>query len=131
MSFDKPFLIIGHRGAAGLEPENTLRSFSRAVELGVDAVELDVHWVHEELIVIHDDTLERTTDGSGLLDSISLDELRSKAKKAEHSPADATAFKRYHLNIPQEGVAEPWLDLDIYDKAQPRTPLADLAGMPC
>jgi glycerophosphoryl diester phosphodiesterase len=76
VSLDLPFLIIGHRGAAGLEPENTLRSFSRAVRLGVDAVELDVHWVYGELIVIHDDTLERTTNGSGSLDSISLAELR-------------------------------------------------------
>lgn len=76
MSLDIPFPIIGHRGAAGLEPENTLRSFSRAVRLGVDAVELDVHWVHDELIVIHDDTLERTTNGTGPLDSISLAELR-------------------------------------------------------
>lgn len=93
MSFDKPFLIIGHRGAAGLEPENTLRSFSRAVELGVDAVELDVHWVHDELIVIHDDTLERTTDGSGLLDSISLDELRElDAGAGERIPTLAEAL---------------------------------------
>ena len=77
VSLDLPFLIIGHRGAAGLEPENTLRSFSRAIQLGVDAVELDVHRVHGELIVIHDDTLERTTNGSGPLDSISLAELRT------------------------------------------------------
>jgi glycerophosphoryl diester phosphodiesterase len=76
VTLDKPFLIIGHRGAAGLEPENTLRSFSRAVKLGVDAVELDVYWVHDELIVIHDDTLERTTNGSGSLYSISLADLR-------------------------------------------------------
>ena len=76
VSLENPFLIIGHRGAAGLEPENTLRSFRRAVELGVDAVELDVHWVHNELIVIHDDTLERTTSGSGSLYSISLADLR-------------------------------------------------------
>ena len=89
MSLDIPFPIIGHRGAAGLEPENTLRSFSRAVRLGVDAVELDVHWVHDELIVIHDDTLERTTNGTGPLDSISLAELRElDAGAGERIPTD-------------------------------------------
>jgi glycerophosphoryl diester phosphodiesterase len=93
MPFDNPFLIIGHRGAAGLEPENTLRSFSRAVELGVDAVELDVHCVHDELIVIHDDTLERTTNGSGPLDSISLGEIRElDAGAGERVPTLAEAL---------------------------------------
>ena len=93
VTLDKPFLIIGHRGAAGLEPENTLRSFSRAVELGVDAIEMDVHWVHDELLVIHDDTLERTTNGSGLLDSISLQALRElDAGAGERIPTLAEAL---------------------------------------
>jgi glycerophosphoryl diester phosphodiesterase len=70
------FLIIGHRGAAGLEPENTLRSFTRAIELGVDAIELDVYCVDGELVVIHDDTLERTTDGHGDVMATSFDALR-------------------------------------------------------
>jgi glycerophosphoryl diester phosphodiesterase len=70
------FMIIGHRGAAGLEPENTLRSFRRALELGVDAIELDVHRVEDELVVIHDDTLERTTNGQGPVAGLSLTALR-------------------------------------------------------
>lgn len=64
-SFDQPPVIIGHRGAAGLLPENTLPSFRRAVALGVQAVELDVHLCDGQLVVIHDPTLERTTNGSG------------------------------------------------------------------
>jgi glycerophosphoryl diester phosphodiesterase len=71
-----PTLIIGHRGAAGLRPENTLPSFAHAVELGVQAVELDVHVVEGELVVIHDDSLERTTDGSGRVADCSLAELK-------------------------------------------------------
>ena len=67
MGFGGEFLVIGHRGAAGLAPENTLASFARAVELGVDAVELDVHVVESRLVVIHDDTVDRTTDGRGVL----------------------------------------------------------------
>src|SRR5215468_1025511 len=65
MPADDGFMIIGHRGAAGLEPENTLRSFARAIEIGVDAIELDVYCVDDHLVVIHDDTLERTTNGRG------------------------------------------------------------------
>ncbi len=75
--FDEPFLLIGHRGAAGLEPENTLPSFERAVELGVSAVELDVHVVANELFVIHDETLDRTTNGAGPVADLSPAELRT------------------------------------------------------
>jgi glycerophosphoryl diester phosphodiesterase len=71
-----PFLIIGHRGAAGLEPENTLRSFARALEIGVDAIELDVYCVDGKLVVIHDDTLERTTNGRGNVMATSYEALR-------------------------------------------------------
>lgn len=75
--FDEPFLLIGHRGAAGLEPENTLRSFQRAVELGVSAIELDVYEREGTLIVIHDDTVDRTTNGKGAVASLSLEALRA------------------------------------------------------
>lgn len=76
MSFSDRVLIIGHRGAAGLSPENTLPSFRRAWALGVNAVELDVHLVEDELVVIHDDTLERTTNGQGPVAGRSLAALR-------------------------------------------------------
>ena len=68
--------IVGHRGAAGLEPENTLAGFAKAVALSVDAVELDVHLVEGELVVIHDDTVDRTTDGAGALAELGLAKLR-------------------------------------------------------
>ncbi len=71
------FLIIGHRGASGTEPENTLRSFRKAVDVGADGIELDVHTCATgELVVIHDDTVDRTTDGSGKVSELSLDQLR-------------------------------------------------------
>jgi glycerophosphoryl diester phosphodiesterase len=69
-------LKIGHRGAKGHAPENTLVSFQRAIELGVDGIELDVHLTSDKhLIVIHDDTVDRTTSGSGLVNSFTLDAL--------------------------------------------------------
>lgn len=70
------FLIIGHRGAAGLELENSLSSFRRAVELAVDAIEFDVHRVDDQIVVIHDDTLDRTTRGEGRISSFSFEHLR-------------------------------------------------------
>ncbi|WP_350347570.1 glycerophosphodiester phosphodiesterase family protein [Agromyces sp. G08B096] len=58
--------ITGHRGALAVAPENTMRSFQAAVDAGVDEIELDVHLsVDGYLVVIHDETLDRTTDGSG------------------------------------------------------------------
>ena len=77
MSFDPERLIVGHRGAAGLAPENTLAGFSTAASLGVHAVELDVHCVHGRLLVIHDDRLDRTTSGRGDLVSLDIAGLRA------------------------------------------------------
>ena len=62
----KHFLKIGHRGAKGLVAENTLESIQKALDIGVDMIEIDVHkCTSGELWVIHDFTLDRTTDGSG------------------------------------------------------------------
>ena len=76
MFFSKEFVVIGHRGAPNFRPENTLSSFEYAIDAGVDAIELDVHLVEGQLIVIHDGTLERTTNGSGSIYTKSLRELR-------------------------------------------------------
>jgi glycerophosphoryl diester phosphodiesterase len=70
-------LCIGHRGATGHLPENTLPSFERAIDLGCDWVELDVYAIEEELLVIHDKRVDRTTNGSGYLKDLSLTYLRS------------------------------------------------------
>ncbi len=58
-------LCIGHRGAMGHAPENTLKSIAKALELGAPWVEVDVYPVEGHLVVIHDNRLERTTNGSG------------------------------------------------------------------
>lgn len=69
--------IIAHRGASGEYPENTLLAFSQALAQGADAIELDVFAVENELIVIHDARLERTTDGKGSIYQHTLAELAS------------------------------------------------------
>jgi glycerophosphoryl diester phosphodiesterase len=70
-------LKIGHRGAKGHEPENTLASFQKAMNLHVDGIELDVHLSSDgELMVIHDATIDRTTNGKGAVNKLSLPELK-------------------------------------------------------
>ncbi len=68
--------IIGHRGAAGIAPENTLGGFRAAAALGVSWVEFDVQMTADgRAVVLHDDTLDRTTDGGGPVTALSLDEI--------------------------------------------------------
>lgn len=72
-----PIRVIGHRGAAAYAPENTLPSFQHAVDVGADGVELDLHRSADgELMVIHDPTLDRTTDGSGPVEERTREELQ-------------------------------------------------------
>jgi glycerophosphoryl diester phosphodiesterase len=82
------FLIIGHRGASGYEPENTLLSFKKAIELDVDMIEMDVYRCKTgELIIIHDNTVDRTTNGKGFILDLTFDELRKlNAGKGEKIP---------------------------------------------
>lgn len=70
-------LRVAHRGASGDEPENTMRAFQRAIDLGVDMIELDVHLCKSgELVVIHDFTVDRTTKGTGQVSHLTLDEIK-------------------------------------------------------
>ncbi len=108
-------LIIAHRGASGYEPENTLRSFARAIELGADMIELDVQLCRTgELVVIHDDTVDRTTNGHGWVAELSLEELRQlDAGLGERIPTLAEVFdlvdRRVPINVELKspGVAKP------------------------
>lgn len=70
-------LNIGHRGAKGHIIENTLESIQKAIDLGVDGIELDVHLCRSgELVVFHDFTLDRVTNGSGEISKLSLSDLK-------------------------------------------------------
>jgi glycerophosphoryl diester phosphodiesterase len=86
--------IVGHRGAPVDEPENTLRSFARALAVGVAAVELDVQLTKDgRLAVIHDETLDRTTNGRGPVKDFTLAELqRLDAGRGEPVPALEEVF---------------------------------------
>jgi len=80
-------LCFAHRGASGHQPENTLSSVRKAIDLGADWIEVDVHAVKGELIAIHDDRLERTTNGTGYVMEKTLAHLRSlDAGKGQQIP---------------------------------------------
>jgi glycerophosphoryl diester phosphodiesterase len=81
-------LKVGHRGAKAYEPENTLSSFKRAIELGVDAVELDVRKTKDkEIVVIHNSNVNKTTDGSGAVSDFTLEEIKKfVTEKGEQIP---------------------------------------------
>lgn len=106
---------IGHRGACGYEPENTLLSFKKALELNVDMIELDVYLCKTgELVVIHDDKVDRTTNGKGYITEKSFKELRQlDAGKGEKIPTlqevlDLTNKKaKVNIELKGEGTAKP------------------------
>ena len=121
------FLGIAHRGASGRAPENTHVAFAAALALGAEAIELDVQLSADgELVVIHDETLERTTDGTGPVGDRTAAELAALDAGSWFAPefrgeripllADVIAQLRDHVTLNVEiksardlGVIEPKL----------------------
>ena len=69
---------VAHRGASGDYPENTLLAFEKALEIGVDEIELDLHSTKDgHLVVMHDATVDRTTDGTGAIAELTLAEIKA------------------------------------------------------
>lgn len=110
---------IGHRGAKGYIAENTLESFQKALDLGVDGIELDVHaCASGELVVFHDFTVDRMTNGSGEVHKLTLTELKSlKIADDLTIPTLAETFdlinRKCWINVELKGhgTAEPASDL--------------------
>jgi glycerophosphoryl diester phosphodiesterase len=82
--------VVGHRGASGHAPENTMAAFRRAVELGAAFIETDLHLSRDaRLVCVHDATLERTTNGSGTVKELTLMQLRELDAGAWYGPSFA------------------------------------------
>ncbi len=97
-------LVIAHRGGKGLAPENTLTAFARSVALGVDVLEMDLRQSRDgALIVLHDRRVDRTTNGQGAADSLSLAQLKQLDAGYHFSPSGQTFPYR------GQGVAIPTL----------------------
>ncbi len=104
-------LVVGHRGSAAHAPENTMPSFELAVREGADAIELDLHVSSDgALIVIHDDTLDRTTDRRGAIVEHTLAEIREADAGAEFAGAEGSyPFRGAGLRVPTFEEVLAWL----------------------
>jgi glycerophosphoryl diester phosphodiesterase len=101
--------LFGHRGAAGVAPENTLPSFAQAVADGAPYLELDVHATADgHVVVIHDATLERTTDGAGAVRDLSLAALR----RVDAGCRFCTADGRLNIEVKQ---SDPPIETQVVD----------------
>jgi glycerophosphoryl diester phosphodiesterase len=93
-------LKIGHRGAKSTVAENTLASFQKAIDFGCDGIELDVHLSADgEIIVIHDETVHRTSNGKGFIKDLSLPQLKNLRIDDMHEiPTLAEVFDQANKN---------------------------------
>jgi len=88
-----PPLLMAHRGGANLWPENTIFAFERATTLGVDLLELDVRLTADDnLVVIHDDTVDRTTNGHGLVREMTVQQLQELDAAYNFTPDNGTTY---------------------------------------
>lgn len=131
---DRP-LVIAHAGGAHLAPANTLAAFQNAADLGVDVIEFDMHMTKDgHLVAIHDDTVDRTTDGTGRVNDLTLEEIKQldagyhfKDLEAEYSFRDTgveiptveeafDAVPNMRWNIEIKDTNDPELHKEIAEK---------------
>ena len=99
--------IIAHRGFSGKYPENTSLAFEKALELDCDLIELDIHLSKDgELVIIHDETLDRTTDGSGWVGENTLAQLKrlNAAARTKHAPQKIITLNEYFALIDNKNI---------------------------
>ena len=111
--------VMGHRGCCGYMPENTLISFREAFRLGVDVLEFDVHSTRDgELVVIHDGMVDRTTNGTGAINFMTLDEVKSLDAGVKYGyPNQTIPTLRETLEcIVKESPKGMLIDLEIKDQ---------------
>jgi len=108
-------LVVAHRGAAAVAPENTMEAYRLAVEMGADAIELDVHLTADgKLAVMHDETVERTTDLTGAIASMSMKQLRTAdAGYRFEAPDGSFPFRGKGLKVPTLAEVLKWLPTGI------------------
>jgi glycerophosphoryl diester phosphodiesterase len=106
MESTKNILRVAHRGGAGLAPENTLLAFRNALEIGVDAVELDLHMSKDgALVVMHDPDVVRTTGGTGEIRHLTLAELHRFNAAATYRRNGRNGVMPQHIPTLQEVLA--------------------------
>ena len=111
--------VMGHRGCCGYMPENTIISFKEAFRLGVDVVEFDVHATRDgELVVIHDSMVDRTTNGTGAVNFMTLEQIKSLDAGVKYGyPNQTIPTLRETLEcIVEFAPKEMLIDLEIKDQ---------------
>jgi glycerophosphoryl diester phosphodiesterase len=103
-------VAIAHRGGSKLRPENTMPAFEHAISLGVDAVECDVHLTRDdEIVVIHDPTLDRTTDAHGAVSAWRARDLAGVDAAHRFGPREGFPYRGAGIGIPRlEDVLRRW-----------------------
>jgi len=118
-----PAIAIGHRGDSQNAPENTLAAFAKAIEAGAQMVEFDIRQAGSgELVVIHDERVDRTTDGQGEVSKLPLDELRELSAGAWFAPqfaGEKIPTLDEVLDLCVQGKCVPMIEIKGKTKAQP------------
>ncbi len=131
-------LVVAHRGASAVAPENTMEAFRRAVEAGADAIELDVHLTADgELAVMHDPTLDRTTDRTTTVATATMTDIReADAGWAFPGSESDYPFRGAGLTVPTLAEVLDWLPagvglaIEIKPETAADAVVAALAGAP-
>ena len=106
------FQVVAHRGNSSVAPQNTLAAFEAAWRAGADSIELDVQLTADgEVVVIHDDTLDATTDGSGRVDGLPLADVRAVDAGSWFAPAYAGQRVPTFAEVVDFLVTHPGIDL--------------------
>ena len=114
-------IVFAHRGGGGHWPENTMLAFENAVTLGVDALEIDIHSTADgELVVAHDETVDRLTNGRGLVNNFSLAELKrlDAGYRWSDDGGHTFPFRGQGITIPTlvevfAAFPDKWINIDI------------------
>lgn len=123
-------LVIAHRGASGYYPENTLKSIEQAIKMGCDVVEIDLKMTKDKQIVLmHDDAVDRTTNGKGLVKDLTIKQLRTfDAGGGERIPLLTEVIEmfggsdvKFMLDISSKGYEEQITEIIHYNSLDMRT----------
>ncbi len=116
------WLRIAHRGASGYAPENTLASFRRALEMGTDVIEMDAHLTRDgKVVIIHEKTLDRTTNMRGVVAEMSFEEVRQAdagIKRGEQYRGERVPSLSEALEVIPKSVAV-WVEIKALPTAVP------------
>lgn len=110
----RTFLTVAHRGASAYAPENTMEAFALALEQGADVIELDVHLTRDdEVVVMHDDQVDRTTSGTGEIRTLTLGEIRALDAGGWFGPQWRGARVPLLAEVLERFASRVWVDIEI------------------